>query len=72
MGRAERRFPVEDLVDSVRCYPDRLTVQEESALRFLVTREEVGSTAGSKPLVSEARRDRSATFHWRLGQLGTR
>jgi hypothetical protein len=66
LGRAERRFLVEDLVDSVRFYPDRLTVQVASALPFLVTLEEVGLPAGSEPLVSEARRDstrRAFGFH---------
>ena len=66
MGRAERRFLVEDLVNSVRSFPDRLTVQVASALPFLVTLEEVGSTAGSKTLVSEARRGKNVTLHWRL------
>jgi hypothetical protein len=66
LGRTERRFFVEDLVNSVRSYPDRLTVQLASALPFLVTLEEVGSTAGSKPVVSEARRHRNATSHWRI------
>ena len=50
---AERRILVEDLVDSVRFYPDRLTVQVAGAPPILVTLEEVGLHAGSRPVVSE-------------------
>ena len=51
---AERRVLVEDLIDSISLYPDRLTVQVAGAPPILVTLEEVGLHAGSKPVVSEA------------------
>jgi hypothetical protein len=54
----ERRFLVEDLVDLVRFYPGRLTVQVASELPFPVTLEELGSPVGSKPIVSQARREK--------------
>ena len=46
---AERRILVEDLVDSVRFDPDRLTVHVEGAPPILVTLNEVGLHAGSRP-----------------------
>jgi hypothetical protein len=65
---AERRNFVEDLVDSVHFYPDRLTVQVAGAPPILVTLEEVGLHAGSKPVVLESRRNRSGTKHGRLAE----
>ena len=53
----ERRLLVEDLIDTVNFYPDRLAVQVAGAPPLLVTLEEVGLHAGSKPVVSEARRE---------------
>ena len=50
---AERRTLIEDLVDSVCIYPDQLTVQVIGAPPILVTLEEVGLRAGSRPVVSE-------------------
>jgi site-specific DNA recombinase len=57
----ERRTLVEDLVDSIRIYPDRLTVQVTGAPPILVTLDEVGLRGGIKPVVSEGRRQQSAT-----------
>ena len=51
---AERRTLVEDLVDSVCIYPDRITVQIAGAPPFIVALDEVGLTQGCKPVVSEA------------------
>ena len=51
---AERRTLVEDLVDAVRIYPDRLTVQIAGSPPILVTLDEVGLAPGCKPVVSEA------------------
>jgi hypothetical protein len=66
----EKRILVEDLVDSVFIYPDQITVQVSGAPPILVALEEVGLTQGCKPVVSvavrEARRNSSATSHWRL------
>jgi len=53
----ERHLLVEDLIDSVSFYLDRLAVQVAGAPPLLVTLEEVGLHAGSKPVVSEARRE---------------
>lgn len=51
---AERRTPVEDLIDGVVIHPDRLVVQVSGAPPFLDNLEEVGlRTAGTKPSVSE-------------------
>ena len=52
----ERRVLVEDLIDSVSFYPDRLTVQVAGAPPILVTLEEVRLHSGSKPNVVTARR----------------
>jgi site-specific DNA recombinase len=49
----ERRTLVEDLVDSVCIYPDRITVQVAGAPPFIVALDEVGLTQGCKPVVSE-------------------
>jgi site-specific DNA recombinase len=54
---AERRTLVEDLVDSVRVYPDQITVEVAGAPPFTVALDEVGLTQGCKPVVSEARRE---------------
>ena len=62
----ERRTLVEDLVDSIRIYPDRLTVQVTGAPPILVTLDEVGLRGGIKPVVSEGRFHRSGTKRWRL------
>ena len=51
---AERRILIEDLVDSVNIFPDRLTVQVVGAPPILVTLQEVGLSQGCKPVVSEA------------------
>lgn len=63
---AERRILVQDLVDEVRLYPDGITVQVAGAPPILVLPEEVGLRPGSSSVVSETRRDSSATMHWRL------
>jgi hypothetical protein len=57
----ERRTLVEDLVDSIRIYPDRLTVQVTGAPPILVTLDEVGLRGGIKPVVSEGRPAQSPT-----------
>jgi hypothetical protein len=62
----ERRSLVEDLIDSVRIFPDTLTVQMVGAPLIIVTLDEVGLHGGITPVVSEARRNSSATLHWRL------
>jgi len=56
---SERRTLVEDLVDSVCIYPDRITVEVAGAPPFMVALDEVGLTQGCKPVVSENRLDRS-------------
>jgi site-specific DNA recombinase len=56
---SERRTLVEDLVDSVCLYPDRITVQVAGAPPFTVALDEVGLTQGCKPVVSESRRQQS-------------
>ena len=53
-SETERRTLVEDLVDAVRIYPDRLTVQISGSPPILVTLDEVGLAPGCKPVVSEA------------------
>jgi len=63
---AEQRLLVDNLVDAVRIFPDRLTVQVFGAPPILVTLDEVGLRPDIKPVVPETRRDRSATLHWRL------
>jgi site-specific DNA recombinase len=49
----EQRVLVEDLVDAVKIFPDRLTVQVVGAPPILVTLDEVGLHPGIKPVVSE-------------------
>ena len=70
---AERRILVEDLVDSVRFYPDRLTVQVAGAPPILVTLEEVGLHPGSRPVVSENRAAQSDRRFgvWRASERGS-
>ena len=51
---SERRTLVDDLVDAVCIYPDRITVQVAGAPPFMVALDEVGLTQGYKPVVSEA------------------
>ena len=63
----ERRILVEDLVDSVNIFPDRLTVQIVGAPPILVTLQEVGLNQGCKPVVSEARREPALTCHAAFG-----
>lgn len=63
---AERKILVEDLVDEIRIYGDRITVQVAGAPPIIVMPDEVGLRAGSRPMVSETRSNRSATKHWRL------
>jgi DNA invertase Pin-like site-specific DNA recombinase len=53
----ERRILINDLVDSVNIFPDRLTVQVLGAPPILVTLQEVGLKQGCKPVVSGARRE---------------
>ena len=55
---AERQILIEDLVDSVRFYPDRLTVEVVGAPPILVTLKEVGLHTGTRSMVSETRRNR--------------
>ncbi len=50
----ERRALVEDLIDSVRIYPDQLTVQVVGAPPIIVALDEVGLRGGIKTVVSEA------------------
>jgi hypothetical protein len=52
---AERKILIEDLVDSVNIFPDRLTVQVAGAPPILVTLQEVGLNQGCKPVVSARR-----------------
>jgi hypothetical protein len=56
---AEHRILIEDLVDSVHFYPDRLTVQVTGAPPILVTLKEAGLHTGTSPMVSESRREPS-------------
>jgi len=66
---AERRIFIDDLIDSVNIFPDRLTVQVADVLPFLVTLKEVGLNQGCKPVVSESRRQQSngRTSTWEIG-----
>ena len=64
---SEQRTLVEDLVDSVRIYPDRITVEVAGAPPFIVALDEVGLTQGCKPVVSEGRRPQSTTGGWNGG-----
>jgi len=71
---AERRILINDLIDSVNIFPDRLTVQVAGVLPFLVTLKEVGLNQvglnqGCKPVVSESRRQQSngRTSTWEIG-----
>ncbi|HVB69900.1 MAG TPA: recombinase family protein [Acidimicrobiales bacterium] len=50
----ERRTLVEDLIDAVRIYPDKLTVQIVGAPPIIVALDEVGLRGGIKTVVSEA------------------
>jgi hypothetical protein len=63
----ELRTLTNELIDSVNFYPDGLTVQVVSAPPIRVAFDEKGLRSGSKPVVSEARRDRNATLHWLRG-----
>ncbi len=69
---AERKVFIEDLVDSVNIFPDRLTVQVAGAPPFLVTLQEVGLNQGCKPVVSEGRRKHSQTGGFEIGPSGPR
>lgn len=62
----EQRTLVEDLVDTVPIYPDKLPVQIEGSSAVRVTLGEVGLAPGCKPVVSEGRSRRLATTHRRL------
>jgi hypothetical protein len=57
----ERRSLVEDLIDSVRIFPDTLTVQMVGAPPIIMTLDEVGLHGGITPVVSEGRRQHSPT-----------
>ncbi|MFY9782642.1 MAG: hypothetical protein WAK12_03800 [Acidimicrobiales bacterium] len=50
---SERRTLIEDLLDSIRFFPDQLTVQISGAPPILVTLEEVGLRGGGRSVVSE-------------------
>ena len=52
---SEKKLLVDDLVDAVRIFPDRLTVQVVGAPPILITLDEVGLRPGIKPVVSESR-----------------
>ncbi|HEY5303024.1 MAG TPA: recombinase family protein [Acidimicrobiales bacterium] len=52
-NNAERKILVQDLVDEVRIYPDRITVQVAGAPPIIVMPEEVGLRPGSTSVVSE-------------------
>jgi hypothetical protein len=64
----ERRTLVDDLVDAIRIYPDRLTVKVTGAPPILVTLDEVGLRGGIKPVVSEGRPAQSSTGAFDLGR----
>ena len=68
----EQRSLVDDLVDAVRIYPDRLTVRVAGAPPILVTLNEVGLRPGIKPVVSETRRQQCPTGASRRGSLPSR
>jgi hypothetical protein len=57
---------VQDLVDEVQIYSDRISVQVAGAPPIVVMTEEVGLRLASTSVMSETRRDSSATLHWRL------
>jgi site-specific DNA recombinase len=65
---AERRTLVEDLVDSIWTYPDRITVQVAGAPPFIVALAEVGLRQACKPVVSEGRCTQTPTGEWLLGR----
>ena len=69
---AERRALVEDLIDSVRVYPDRILVEVAGAPAFTIALDEVGLTQGCKPVVSEARREPALTCHEAFGHCLSR
>jgi site-specific DNA recombinase len=50
---SEQRILVEDLLDSIKIFPDQLTVQVSGAPPILVTLQEAGLRGGIKPMVSE-------------------
>jgi len=50
---AERKVLVEDLVDEIRLYGDRILVQVAGAPPIIVMPEEVGLRANSRSIVSE-------------------
>ena len=50
---SERRILLDDLLDSIRIFPNRLTVQVAGAPPILVTLEEVGLRSGGRSVVSE-------------------
>ena len=52
---AERRTLIEDLIDSVCFYPDKITVQVVGAPPILTSLAEVGLRAGTKSVVSKGR-----------------
>lgn len=54
---SEQRTLSNELIDSIYFYPDRLTVQVVGAPPILVELDEVGLRAGSRSVVSEARRE---------------
>jgi hypothetical protein len=56
---SEQRILVEDLLESIKIFPDQPTVQVSGAPAILVTLEEAGQRTGIKPMVSESRRERS-------------
>jgi hypothetical protein len=56
---SEQRILVEDLLDSIKIFPDQLTVQVSGAPPILVTLQEAGLRGGIKPMVSESRRAQS-------------
>jgi len=58
---AERKVLVEDLVDEIRLYEDRILVQVAGAPPIIVMPEEVGLRAGSRSIVSESRSQQSPT-----------
>jgi hypothetical protein len=66
---SEQGTLVDDLVDSICLYADGITFLAVGAPPFIVGLDEVGLTQGCKPVVSEARRHRSATLHWRLSPV---
>lgn len=58
---------VEELIETVTIYADRLEVTVTGAPSLLVTLDEVGlRSLGTGTVVSEDRTARSRTTHWRL------